>query len=153
MKFTSATVLVLAVLAAAGLAAPGGFVAHLTGADEVPAVTTQAQGQAIFQLNAQETALSYRLIVGNIEFVQSAHINLGAAGVNGPVVAVLFNGPTTQGRIEGVLANGTITAATLTGPLAGRTLRALLQAIAGGGAYVNVHTNRYPAGEIRGQIR
>jgi hypothetical protein len=31
----------------------------------------------------------------------------------------------------------------------GRTVRALL----GGGAYVNVHTGKNPAGEIRGQIR
>jgi hypothetical protein len=152
MNLMSAIFLLVAALAASGLAASRTLVADLAGGNEVPAVPTQANGQAIFQLNAQETTLGYRLMVTNLEFVQSAHIYLGAAGVNGPVVVALFNGPTTKGRTDGVLARGTITAASLTGPLTGRTLRALLQAIAAGNAYVNVHTNRHPAGEIRGQI-
>jgi hypothetical protein len=28
----------------------------------------------------------------------------------------------------------------------------LIQAIVGGGAYVNIHTSQFPAGEIRGQL-
>jgi hypothetical protein len=62
-----------------------------------------------------------------------------------------------------VLAEGTITAAHLTGPLAGKSLLDLLEAMASGNAYVNVHTddgvapkNTGPGdmatGEIRGQI-
>jgi hypothetical protein len=153
VKLTSVTFLLVAALAASGLAAPPNLVADLAGANEVPPIPTQGRGQAIFQLNAQETALGYRLTVASIEFVQSAHIYLGAAGVNGPVVVALFNGPTTKGRMDGVLASGTITAASLTGPLTGLPLRALLQIMSAGSAYVNVHTNRYPAGEIRGQIR
>ncbi len=153
MRLPGAALLVVVALAPLGLGASRIFVADLGGANAVPPVGTQARGQALFQVNAQETALGYRLFVANIEFVQSAHIHLGAAGVNGPVVVPLFGGPTTPGRTDGLLASGTITAASLSGPLTGRTLRALLQALTAGTAYVNVHTNRYPAGEIRGQIR
>jgi hypothetical protein len=32
------------------------------------------------------------------------------------------------------------------------TMSDLIQAIVGGGAYVNIHTSQYPAGEIRGQL-
>jgi hypothetical protein len=38
------------------------------------------------------------------------------------------------------------------GPLAGGSLDDLVHLIRTGQAYVNVHTEQYPAGEIRGQI-
>jgi hypothetical protein len=37
--------------------------------------------------------------------------------------------------------------------LAGRPLADLVNHMRSGNAYVNVHTLRYPAGEVRGQIR
>ncbi len=106
----------------------------------------------------------YKLIVANIHNVFTAHIHLGARGVNGPVVVFLFGPvPPGGGRFDGVLAEGTITAAHLTGPLAGKSLHDLLKEMASGNAYVNVHTNdgKDPpntgpgdmlSGEIRGQI-
>jgi hypothetical protein len=39
------------------------------------------------------------------------------------------------------------------GPLAGQPFSALINALNNGTAYVNVHTNQFPAGEIRGQVR
>lgn len=135
------------------------FRAHLLGANEVqvPAVVTQAQGQALFHLSKDGTALSYRLVVANIDDVLQAHIHLGPAGANGPVVAWLYpSAPPAQlipGVFNGVLAQGTITAAGLVGPLAGASLSDLLAAMMAGNTYVNVHTSAYPAGEIRGQIR
>lgn len=141
------------------------FVAHLSGGGEVPANASLGQGQAFFQLSADGTTLSYRLNVANIDNVVASHIHVAPAGVNGPVVAFLF-GPAAPGggRFDGVLAEGTITAANLVGPLAGQPLSALLDAMAAGNTYVNVHTNDgiapagtgpgdLPAGEIRGQIQ
>jgi hypothetical protein len=141
------------------------FVAHLSGSGEVPANASLGQGQAFFQLSADGTTLSYRLNVANIDNVVASHIHVAPAGVNGPVVAFLF-GPAAPGggRFDGVLAEGTITAANLVGPLAGQPLSALLDAMAAGNTYVNVHTNDgiapagtgpgdLPAGEIRGQIQ
>ncbi|TMB98315.1 MAG: CHRD domain-containing protein [Chloroflexi bacterium] len=131
------------------------FTAHLSAGQEVqtPAVVSNAQGQAIFHLNAEGTELRYKLIVANIDDVMFAHIHTAVAGANGPVVAFLFHGPTISGRTQGVLAEGTITASDLVGPLAGHSLSDLVSALESGGAYANAHTTAYPAGEIRGQIK
>jgi hypothetical protein len=141
------------------------FVAHLEGGQEVPVRETHATGQTIFTLSQDETQIQYRLIVANIDNVTAAHIHLGAAGVNGPVVAFLAGDfPPGGGRVQGVLAEGTITAANLVGPLAGMDFSVLVAALRAGGVYVNVHTNDgvapantgpgdFPGGEIRGQLR
>jgi aldose sugar dehydrogenase len=133
------------------------LLAHLSGANEVPTVDTRATGQAIFKPGEDDVALTFRLIVANINDLTQAHIHVGGAGVNGSVVVWLYpEGPPAQlipGRFGGVLAEGTITAAELIGPLAGQPLSALLKAMRSGEAYVNVHTSSHPAGEIRGQIR
>jgi hypothetical protein len=138
---------------------------HLAGRHEVPPRDTQAQGQVLFRLDPSGTSISYKLIASNIENVFAAHIHLGSPAVNGPIVAFLF-GPVAAGggRRDGLLSKGTITAANLTGPLAGQSLSALLDAMADGNTYVNVHTDDgvaptntgpgdFPGGEIRGQLR
>jgi hypothetical protein len=140
---------------------PGNFVAVLSGGEEVPPVPTRARGVALFEVAPDGSAIHYKLIVANIHNVFMAHIHLGARGVNGPVVVFLF-GPVSPGggRFDGVLAEGKITADDLTG---GKSLHDLLEEMASGNAYVNVHTddgvepkNTGPGdmatGEIRGQI-
>ena len=134
------------------LAANRNFVTHMSGDEEVPAVDTLAQGQAIFHLSKDGETLEYKLIAANIENVLASHIHLAPSGVNGPIVAFLYVGP-IPGRFDGVLARGTITAANLVGPLAGQPLSALIAAMEAGNTYVNVHTTQYPGGEIRGQIK
>lgn len=98
-----------------------------------------------------------------------AHIHMARPGVNGLIVVWLYPstavapGPLGAGRTDGVLAEGTITAANLVGPLAGQPLSALIAALNGGTAYVNIHTNDgvgdintgpgdFPGGEIRGDV-
>jgi hypothetical protein len=147
----------VAAVAAAPPQQPRNFVAPLSGDEEVPMVDTRARGVAIFQLSPDGTELSYRLIASNIENILQAHIHApGAAGVNAPVVVFLYpEGPPPQlipGRHNGTLATGTITSSDLIGPLADGTLADLLDAIADGEAYVNVHTTQNPGGEIRGQL-
>ncbi len=145
-------------------AANRNFRTHLTGDAEVPVRVTGAQGQAIFQLSEEGTALDYKLNVANIENVFAAHIHMAAKGASGPIVAWLYGPvPLGSGPINGRIADGTITAEDLVGPLAGQPLSALVAAIDSGNAYVNVHTNDgiapantgpgdFPGGEIRGQI-
>jgi hypothetical protein len=151
----------------------GNFGTPLSGGEEVmPAGvvnTSQARGNAIFQLSADGQSLSYKLIVANIENVFQAHIHRGPAGTNGGIVVWLYPsttpgaGPLGGGRVNGVIAEGTITAANLVGSLAGQPLSALVELLSTGGAYVNVHTNDgtnptntgpgdYPGGEVRGQV-
>src|SRR5712692_7215843 len=157
-------VALLTIVSSAAAAGNGNFVAHLSGNEEVPSNGSLAQGQAIFHLSEDGTALHYKLIVANIDNVVAAHIHLAPVGVNGSVVAFLF-GPAAPGggRTDGVLAEGTITAANLVGPLAGHPLSDLVAALEAGNAYANVHTNDgvdgvntgpgdFPGGEMRGQI-
>lgn len=129
---------------------------HMSGAEEVPARDTNAQGQAIFRVSPDGTSISYQLIVANIENVLMSHIHMAPAGVNGGIVVWLYPAAPPAslipGRSDGVLAEGTITAASLMGALAGQPLSALLEAIQAGNAYVNVHTTQLLGGEIRGQL-
>jgi hypothetical protein len=51
-----------------------------------------------------------------------------------------------------VSEGGTVTADNLEGPMAGSQLSDLIDAMNNGQAYVNIHTEQNPDGEIRGQI-
>jgi hypothetical protein len=161
-------VLGLAVVGAAVAGLNRNWSTHANGSLEVPARDTNAQAQATFHLSKDGTELKYKLIASNIENVNQAHIHQAAAGVNGPIVAWLYPaGPPAAapgaGRTDGILGEGSITAASLVGPLAGQPLSALVAALNGGNAYVNVHTNDgagasntgpgdFPGGEIRGDV-
>jgi hypothetical protein len=159
-----AFVLGLAVIGGAGAGLNGNWSDHLTGAQEVPARDTRAQGQAIFHLSDDGKSMDYKLMATNIENVVQAHIHLGRAGVNGNIVVFLYGlVPPAGGRHNGVLATGTITASNLINDLAGASLDDLVAAMRSGNAYVNVHTNDgvapantgpgdFPGGEIRAQI-
>lgn len=143
-------------IASVTAASPKNFVTPLSGAEEVPANDTLARGSAIFQLSSDGTEMSFRLIASNIENVLQAHIHIGPAGANGPVVVFLYPDapPATliPGRHDGVLNSGSFTAADFRGPLAGMSMEALVDALVSGNAYVNVHTQQLPGGEIRGQV-
>ncbi len=146
--------LLIVFVASLGVAAVGhAFKATLSGSHVVPAVKTMAKGEAGFKLGKDGMELIYTLKVRDIENVTAAHIHQGKKGKNGPPVANLFTGPKKEGKFSGVLSKGTITAADLSGSLAGKPLTALIDMIKAGDAYVNVHTDKHPDGEIRGQIK
>lgn len=138
-------------------AAPRTVTAHLSGDQEVPAVETNATGQTILRVARDGESIHYKLIVANIENVFMAHLHLAPAGQNGPIVTWLYpeDGPPSElipGRTDGILARGTITADDLVGPLADQELDRLVDEIADGMIYVNVHTTAHPGGEVRGQL-
>ena len=132
---------------------------HLTGDAERPVPNdSKGQGQAIFQVNREGNEIQFKLIASNIENVTQAHIHCCAnsEGTGGVVVWLYPAAPPQRlipGRSDGVLAEGVITQSSLVGGLAGQPLSTLLDRIASGLAYVNVHTTQFPPGEIRGQIR
>lgn len=76
--------------------------------------------------------LTFRRLTGK---AAAAHVHLAKPGKAGPVALPLC-GPCRSGAKSTVKVNA-------------RTVTALL----GGRAYVNVHTAKNPAGEIRGQVR
>jgi len=132
------------------------FVTHLSGDEEVPAVDTKAQGQAIFMLSKDGTELRFILIAAKLENITMSHIHLAPVGQNGPIVVWLY--PLAPppllipGTFNGVLSSGTITETDLVGPLEGMSLSALLSEMMAGNTYVNIHTEQNPGGEIRGQL-
>ena len=146
--------LFLVLLVSIGIAAgERSFKAKLSGGKVVPPVKTTAKGEAIFQLSKEGNELTYKLTVTNIENVTAAHIHDGKYGKNGPPIASLFTGPKKEHEFTGTLAKGTITAKDLMGPLKGKLFSHFIQMIEDGHAYVNVHSETHPDGEIRGQIK
>lgn len=120
----------------------------LTQTQEVPTPkTTTATG--IAQLIVYPERIDYELTGNSIIGVTMAHIHSGAAGVAGPIVVTLYN-QAAGGTVNGVFATGSLTSANLPN---GVTLASLKALLAGGSAYVNVHTTANPAGEIRGQVK
>ncbi len=79
--------------------------------------------------------------------IVAAHLHLGQAGVNGPVVVDLGAGIRDNGRVV-----FTVTEADLVDVLAGADLETLIGEMAADNVYVNIHTDAFPNGEIRGQI-
>lgn len=69
------------------------FTASLAGTNEVPAVTTTAGGSAVFAV-IQDTILSWRVDVADMDSTIQAHIHTGPAGTTGPVILNLFDAST-----------------------------------------------------------
>jgi hypothetical protein len=153
-------VIVLALATGPALAAQLRFTAVLKGANERPTpVDTNAAGFVKFTLNADETEITYRLIVANIDGVTQAHIHCGTPDIAGPVVVFLYGFNAVGVTVNGILAEGTITAANVIArpdsaacPGGVATLADVVAKMRSGGAYANVHTLTWPAGEIRGPI-
>ncbi|HUG53205.1 MAG TPA: CHRD domain-containing protein [Vicinamibacteria bacterium] len=152
---------VLMALAAGGIGCDRGsdgqevFQATLSGQNEVPVRGTAASGMAGITFDGTNVAFSIE--VDDINEVTQAHIHSGAAGVNGPVRVFLFppppaNAPTTNAfsaSERSILTDGFFVASDVSGV----TFDQLLNEMRAGTAYVNVHTRRFPGGEIRGQVR
>jgi glucose/arabinose dehydrogenase len=131
------------------------FAARLTGAEEVPPVTTTAKAVARFELNEDGT-LSYKLwATAPIQNATASHIHLGGRGQNGPVVLFLF-GPVAGGQnfnAGDVIAEGTVQDANVIArPGFTPTIQELVSRIRQGRAYANLHTTAFPGGEVRGQV-
>src|ERR687893_312990 len=131
------------------------FDAQLTGASEVPPVQTIASGFADLDVEVEDgqRVVDYQLSVSNISGVTQAHIHQGNSSENGPVIVPLFNASTPTGPVTGQLAEGQITPANFVGPFQGMQLDDLISLMQNGTAYVNVHTEQNPQGEIRGTVQ
>ena len=128
-------------------------VATLGGGEEVPALLTGAVGTAVITVDTDTRELAVSLKVYNLPTGSTAgHIHVGPKGVAGPVVVDF---PIPQNRVGDMNLNFTVGASQLRpNPGIGiNTIDDVIQAIVGGGAYVNIHTAKNSAGEIRGQAK
>jgi len=111
-------------------------VAPLSGANEVPAVTTQGKGTAVVTYDTTSKKLTWTVTY---------------SGLSGPATAAHFHGPAEAGKNAGVAVPIPNQA---TSPVNGSATLTDAQAadLLAGKYYVNVHTAANPGGEIRGQV-
>ena len=116
---------------------------RLTGRQEVPPVDTQGSGRIeldFFQAASGNGFVCYQLQVTDLEGdVVAGHIHEAPRGVNGPIVIDLMPQiDSDNGYVEDcVTAPTSVISDVLDDPK---------------GYYVNVHTEPYPDGEVRGQL-
>jgi CHRD domain len=120
------------------------FFAVLLGGNEVSgdgqanAGNPNAVGSATILIDG--TTLCFGITVNGLDQPTAAHIHRGHAGVNGPVVVPLT--APRQGDSGSSSACIHELASDLLGEISGRP----------GRFYVNIHTEQFPAGAIRGQL-
>jgi hypothetical protein len=132
------------------------FRASLNGYNEVNSKSTIARGS--FRAELDNGVIRYRLSYANLETpALFAHIHFAQSRVNGGVIAFLCGGgdkpacPPTTGTVTGVIDPADIIGPEDQGIEAGSFAEAV-RALRAGATYANVHSNRFPGGEIRGQI-
>ena len=180
-RFTIAATAAIAIAGTAiGVTAQGSkrFMELLTGLKEAAAVvSTTGTGTFQAEITNDETAISYTLTFNNLEGdVRQAHIHIGLPQNSGGVVLWLcdsdanpapsastpacnvndpgdnrngtVSGTLTEADVQNLAANG-IAGPTATTPGEFAEVVALVRA---GKTYVNVHTVKFPPGEIRSQL-
>jgi len=130
------------------------FSASLSGKDEVPPTESNSTGTAKFQVDENSSQVSYWVNVTGIKEINQAHIHNGTEGQNGDIVVTLTKNKSAKGNDgpPNIGFSGNITKDDLQGPLKDKELTDLVSLMSDGNAYVNVHTDKYPDGAIRGQI-
>lgn len=140
LRAALATLASLVLIAGCGMMAPQSNMVTLTtqlrGANEVPPVPSNASGQVDAMLDKGTGVLKWQL---------------SYAGLSGPATAGHFHGPAMVGANAGISLPFT---GAVTSPMSGQaTLTAAQMAdLLAGKWYANIHTARYPGGEIRGQM-
>ena len=107
----------------------------LSGTQEVPPITTEALGTGSFEISPDKSINGVVATSGIL--ATAAHIHEGAAGGNGPVIVPLTK---TGDNTWSVAPNTKLTDSQHASYLAGNL-------------YVNVHSTKYPDGEIRDQLK
>ncbi len=113
--------------------------ATLTGAAEAPTPgDPDGAGTATVNIDVSKTEVCYEVAVQRIDRPTAMHIHEGAVGTAGGIVV-----PLTTPRATDTTTTGCANAdAALIGRIAARP----------GDFYVNVHTDTYPQGAVRGQL-
>ena len=145
------TVTVLNLASVQGQQGVQSFSAALSGS----ANKSNSTGTAKFLVNENNSQISYWINVTGIKKINQAHVHNGTTGQDGDiVVSLLSNSKSAKGNATPpkIGFNGNITKGDLRGPMQGKDIPDLITLMGNGSAYVNIHTDKYPKGAIRGEI-
>ncbi|HMK90675.1 MAG TPA: CHRD domain-containing protein [Methylocystis sp.] len=166
----AAMALVASLSLAPTLAKAADFTAQLSGFEEVGelnnesgAIMTAGEATLLLTIDQKSQRIQYQLVFGNTSSaVTQAHIHFGRERQPGGPIAFLCsslgNGPAGTPRCPatGGTVAGTISIAQLLGipgqNVPPNSFDALAAMLLSHSAYVNIHTMRFPSGELRGQI-
>jgi len=122
-------------LAGCAMLGMGDGAVKLSGDQEVPPVQTSGWGSGTIKMG-MDGSVSGSVTTTGVPGL-AAHIHMGAAGKNGPVIVPLSKGGEGTWMV----------------PAGARLNDAQMAAYKAGGLYVNVHTAAHKGGEVRGQIK
>jgi hypothetical protein len=140
--------------------------ARLSGYDEVTsALSTTGKGRFKASVDRASGSISYELSYAGLEgTVTMAHLHFGRRGLNGGIMVWLCQTTTNpdpnnasptcpaSGSVGGLIQSQNVIGPAAQGIAPGEFAE-LLAAIRAGAVYVNVHSSKYPGGEIRGQLK
>jgi len=116
--------------------------AFINGDNQLPSNSSISSGFAVLTLNSAQTQLEYDITLSQLsaDSLSAAHFHNAGAGLAAGVVKTL---DFVDGHASGVWSTSDGTQ-----PLTSELVEELLS----GRMYVNIHTNAFPDGEIRGQV-
>jgi hypothetical protein len=132
------------------------IITFLSGKDEVPPNDSVANAWAKFQSVNNGSQIAYWVNISGLEKITGAHLHSGFEGQNGDIVAVLSedkSADTADAQGNALISlMGNIAKDSLQGPLKGKEVSDLVNLMRNASIYVNVHTDEFKDGVIRGQI-
>lgn len=141
----------------------------LSGYEENPDLSTTGTGSFSARLSNDSTSIHYKLSYSGLEgAVTQSHVHFGKTAINGGISFWLCETANVQSPVAttptcpspGGTVEGDITAAEVIGPnnppanqgIEPGNLPEILAAMRAGHAYANVHSTKWPGGEVRAQI-
>jgi hypothetical protein len=134
------------------------YIANLNGSQVVPPINTNASGIATFLFYGDffmTEGVSYNITAQNISNITAIELRSAPEDVNGRLLTGDFSIATDYKKTN-VVSEGELNLNTdFTGDLMGKgesEFDALKRIINDNEVYIEIHTEKYPAGEIRGQF-
>ncbi len=127
--------LMIAFVASPAVAETTAFTAELNGSSQVPPTDSKARGKGDFTYDDTSKKLTWTITYWGLSKAKSDHLH----------------GPASQGAN----ADTMITVSPLQSPIKGAAIltEEQVKALTGGDMYFDVHSAKYPDGEIRGQLK
>ena len=137
----------------------------LRGYEEVPAISTAGHGTFQARISKSSQEIPFTLTYDDLEgAVTQSHIHFGQKSVNGGIVVWLCQTgqaaapagtavcPPPPATVTGVITPAQVVAQTPNQGIEAGAFDELVNALRAGVAYANVHSTKWPGGEIRGQL-